>query len=94
MKVRDQSVNCLEFISRIDKNLCPAASGLYNPILTSCRLQCTAACSTYRNHSSAVFLCVIDQFRLIFIHNIKLRVHMMLFNIIYFYRTESSKTYM
>ena len=94
MEIGDQSIDSFEFISRIDKDLCPSASGLHDSILSGCGLQGTAAGSSHRNHSSAVFLCIIDQFCLIFFHNIKLRVHVVLFYIIYLYRAEGSETYM
>ena len=94
MEIGDQSVNRFKFIAWIDKDLCPATSGFYDSVFSGCGLQGTAAGSSHRNHSSAVFLCVIDQFRLIFLHNIKFRMHMMFLHIIHFYRTERSKAYM
>ena len=94
MEIGDQSVNRFKFIAWINKDLCPATSGFYDSVFSGCGLQGTAAGSSHGNHSSTVFLCVIDQFRLIFLHNIKFRMHMMFLHIIHFYRTECSKTYM
>ena len=93
MEVGDQTVDHLKFIAWIDENFSPATSGFQDSILTSCRLQCTAAGSSNCDHTSAIFLGIVDQLRLVFFHNVKFRMHVMLFYIIYFNRTESSKTY-
>ena len=39
MEVCDQAVQDLEFVSRIDKDLGPAASGFQDPVIAGCRFQ-------------------------------------------------------
>ena len=94
MEVCDQSVDTFEPVSRIDENLGPAACCFYDSILPCCRFQRTAAGSSHSDHSVTVFLCVIDQYCLVFIYNIYLIMNMMFLYIIHFKRSKSSKTYM
>lgn len=89
-----QGIDTFEPVSRIDEYLGPAACCFYDSILSCCGFQCTTAGSSHRDHSATIFLCVIDQFCLIFLDNIEFRMHMMFLYIIHFNRTESSKTYM
>ena len=39
MEVCDQAVQNLKFVSRIDKDLSPAASGFQDPVIAGCRFQ-------------------------------------------------------
>ena len=39
MEIGDQSVDHLEAVTRIDKDLGPAASGFQDPVIAGCRFQ-------------------------------------------------------
>ena len=93
MEVGDQAIDHLKLIAWIDENFSPATSRFQNSILTCCRLQRTAAGSSNCDHTTAIFFGVVDQLRLVFFHNVKFRMHVMLLHIIYLNRTERAKAY-
>ena len=92
MEICDQSIDHFKLVTRINKNFCPSTSSMENTIFISCGFQCTAACRSYGNYSSAVLFGIVDQFCLVFFYHIKFRMHMMTFYIVNFYRTKSTKT--
>ena len=94
MEVGNQAVNHLELIAWINKDVRPAASCMKNTLIIRCRFQGTAAGGSHRYDLSTSLLCLIDQLRLIFFHDIELGMHMMIRDIFYLYRAEGSETYM
>ena len=70
VEVCDQGIDHFEMIARIDKYLCPSASGFQNSIFSCCRFQCSAACGSYRYYTFTCLLCIVDQLCLIFLYYI------------------------
>ena len=93
MEVCDQAVQNLKLVSRIDKDLSPAASGFQDPVIAGCRFQGTAARSSDTDHTSAVCLGIVDLLCLGLLYDIEFRVHVMIFDGIDLYRAEGSETY-
>ena len=94
MEIGNHAIHCFECITRINENLCPAASCMNNAVFICDRFQSSGAGGTNSNDSAAIFSGFIHDCRLIFFHHIIFGMHFMIQNIFRFYRTESTQTYM
>jgi len=94
MKVRDQTIQYFEFIARIDEYLCPSTLRFQMSILICCRFYRSAACRSDADNTVSRLFCTIDLLSRFFIDHEEFRMHMMLGNLIHFYRTECSKPHM
>lgn len=56
MEVRDQAVQNLELIARIDENVGPAAARADRAVLSRCGFNRPAACRTDTDDASTIFL--------------------------------------
>ena len=92
VEVCDQAIQDLKLVSRIDKDLSPAASDFQDPVIAGCRFQGTAARGSNADHTSAICLCIVDLLRLGLFYDIEFRVHVMIFDGIDLYRAEGSET--
>ena len=91
MEIRDQAVNHLEFVSRIDKNIRPVIV-LANFAAFLCdRFNRAAARSADSDHASAVFLRLVDGIGSLFRHVIMLAMHFVVENVIHAHRAERAK---
>ena len=94
MKIRNEAIQDLKTISWIDENVRPAAAGMENSLLIRCRLNGTATGGADTYHFASLCLRTVDELRLIFLYDIKFRVHMMCCHILHLHRAESTKSHM
>ena len=62
--------------------------------LVRCRFNGSATCRSNTDNSVTGIFCAVDLLSCFFVNLIELRMHMMICNLIYLYRTECSKSYM
>ena len=77
MEIRNQAVNHLEFISRIDKDIRPSTAGTHMSVLICNRLERTRARGTNRYDLATICLRLIDRIGSLLINHIELTMHMM-----------------
>ena len=92
MEVGDQSIQNLEFVSRIDEDAGFAAAALNNTWGNGSGLKCTAGSGAHCDDAAAVLFSFVNSLSSFFINMIDFTVHHMLFDFVYFYRAEGAKT--
>ena len=94
MEVRDQCIDYLELVTRIDEDICPATLLGKGAILCRCRLKCSRRRRSNSDDSVSGRLGRIDHVRRFLRHLVILGMHVMLEDILHLHRTESAKSHM
>ena len=94
MKVGDQGVHDLKFVSRVDEDLGPAASCFQDAVFVGGGFQGAAAGGADTDDAASGGFGVVDEFGLVFFYHVEFRMHVVLGHIIYFHRTEGAKSHM
>ena len=92
MEIRDQRVQNLKAISRIDKNIRPAAPRMKDSVLIGSCFQRTAAGGTHTDDTAAFPVCPVDLLRGFLRDFIVLAVHRMIQHVFLFHRPERAKS--
>ena len=98
MEIRYERVDALELVSGINKNLCPSA--LRSKTVSSLTIRFSggfdgpAACRSDADDPSSVFLCFVNDICRFFCDLIPFGMHVMVKDIVFFYGSECTETYM
>ena len=94
MEVGDQSVQHLEAIARIDKNVRVVTAFLQMAVFIAGAFHGAAAGGTHADNPVAALLCPVDLFRRFRAHLIIFGMHVMLLHVFHLHRPEGTESHM
>ena len=94
MEISYQSIYSFKFKTWIDKYIRPAAATFHRPVFLRCGLYGSAAGRPYTDDTASLTFYMVDLPGLFLLYDIKLRVHVVIQDIVHLHWTKCPKTYM